>query len=79
MTVTVYGPRDANVATIRSTEGDFALCNLPGVRRLIALHVSQAGIARWTPAHVGRTVRYDHVDTRERHQLIGARLIAEEL
>ena len=30
-----------NVATIQSIEGDFALCQLPGVRRLIACHVSQ--------------------------------------
>ena len=76
--MTIYTPRDTNVATVQSISGEYALCAIPGVSRLIACHVSQAGIPRWLPEHVSRTVRYDHVDTRDRHQLIGARFTPEE-
>ncbi len=67
----------SNVATIQSTDGEWALCALPGVSRLIACHVSQASVARWMPKHHGRTLTFDHIDMRDRHQLIGARLVED--
>ena len=79
MTVIIYAPRDTNVATIKSISGEYALCILPGVRRLIACHASQASVARWTPDHIGSRLSFDHICTRERHTLIGARLTPKEL
>jgi hypothetical protein len=75
--MTIYTPRDSNIAEIKSIEGDFALCQLPGARRLIACHVSQAGIPRWMPSNVGQMLHYDHIDMRDRRQLIGAHLTPE--